>query len=104
MTIGVIIVLGIITLIFGSRPLITILVAGFLGWLLCDIDIDKEYSWYSGIWQGSFFVPNFIRHLVWGTPYKAELFTTGYNIWYWILSITSTIGYIFGGSRPNRNY
>ena len=104
MTIGVIIVLGILAFFFGSRPLITIIVAGLIGWLLCDIDIEKEYTWYSGIWQGLFFVPNFIRHLVWDTPYKAELYTTAYNVFYWIFSILSTLGYIFGGGRPNRDY
>ena len=104
MTIGVIIVLGILTFFFGSKPLVAILVAGLIGWLLCDIDVEKEYTWYSGIWQGIFFVPNFIRHLVWDTPYKAEIYTTAYNVWYWIFSISSTIGYVFGGGRPNRKY
>lgn len=102
MTIGVIVVLGILTFFFGSRPLITILVAGLVGWLLCDINVEKVYAWYSGIWHGVFFVPNFIRHLVWDTPYKAEVYTTGYNVGYWILSILSTIGYVFCGRRPNR--
>ena len=102
MTIGVIVVLIVITLLFGPRPLITILGLVVVGKLLCDIDIDKEYCWYSGIWQGSFFLSNFIRHLIWDTPYKAELYTVGYNIWYWIFSIISTLGFIFGGGKPNR--
>jgi len=80
MTIGVIIVLGIITFLFGSRPLISILFAGLIGWLFCDINVEKEYTWYSGIWQGIFFVPNYIRHLVWDTPYKAEIYTTAYRV------------------------
>lgn len=103
MTIGVIIVLVILTIIFGPRIFFTILTAGIIGWLLCDIDVEKEYTWYSGIWQGMFFVPNYIRHLVWDTPYKAELYTTAYNVWYWIFSIWSTISYLFGGGRPNRD-
>lgn len=104
MSICVIIVLGILTLIFGSRLLVTVLVSGLMGWLLCDIDVDKEYTWYSGIWHGIFFVPNFIRFLVWDTSYKAELYTTGYNIWYWIFSIVTTVSYIFGGGSRNRQY
>ena len=43
-------------------------------------------------------------NLVWDTPYKAELYTTAYNVFYWIFSILSTLGYIFGGGRPNRDY
>lgn len=104
MTIGVFIILAILTFVFGPRLLIMILVSGLIGWLLCDIDIDKEYSWYSGIWQGLFFVPNFIRYLVWDTPYKADIYTIGYNIWYWILSIISTLGFLFGGRQPRHRY
>lgn len=104
MTFVVIIVLGILTFLFGPRPLIFVLVSGFIGWLLCDIDVEKEYTWYSGIWHGLFFVTNFIRYLVWDTPYKAELYTSAYNVFYWIFSILSTIGLLFGGRRPNRDY
>lgn len=103
MTIVVIIALVVLTFIFGLRPLSAILVAGLIGWLLCNINVEKEYFWYSGIWHGMFFVPNFIRHLVWHTPYKAELYTTAYNIWYWIFSIGSTFGYLFSGGRPNNH-
>ena len=45
------------------RLIITVLVYSFFGWLLCDIDPDKEYSWYSGIWHGLFFVAFFIGFL-----------------------------------------
>ena len=99
MTIVVIIVLGLLTFFFGLRPLIYVLVSGLIGWLLCDIDVEKVYTWYSGIWHGLFFVPNFIRHLVWNSPYKAEFYTTAYNIFYWIVSIISTFDFIFGGRR-----
>lgn len=99
MTIVVIIVLGLLTFFFGLRPLIYVLVSGLIGWLLCDIDVEKVYTWYSGIWHGFFFVPNFIRHLVWDSPYKAEFYTTAYNIFYWIVSIISTFDFIFGGRR-----
>ena len=101
MSIVVCIVLVVLCILFGPKPLITILIYGFIGWLLCDIDVYKEYSWYSGIWQGLFFVPNYVRHLVWDTPFKAEMYTTAYNIFYWIFSVFSTIGYLFGSINRN---
>lgn len=104
MTIGIIIVLTVIYFLLGPRPIITIIVALVLGKLLCDIDVAKEYVWYSGIWHGLFFVPNFIRYLILDAPYKAELYTSAYNVFYWIFSILSTIGYLFGGGRPERQY
>lgn len=103
MATGVFVVLCIISFIFGLRPLIYIFVAALVGRFLCDIDINQVYTWYSGIWQGAFFVPNFIRHLIWDTPYKAELYTTGYNIWYWISSILSTLGFLFTGDGSTRD-
>lgn len=36
------------------RIIITILVYCFVGWLLCDINPYKYYTWYSGIWHGLF--------------------------------------------------
>lgn len=104
MTTGVIIVLGILGFIFGPRPIIFVLVSGLIGWLLCDINIEKEYTWFYGIWHGIFFLPNYVRHLVWDTPFKADLYTTGYNVWYWIVSISSTLGYITGGANGRRDY
>lgn len=88
------------------RLIITVLVYSFLGWLLCDIDPDKEYSWYSGIWHGLFFVANFIRSIFFDALYKAENYTTAYNIFYWIFSILSVFGFFFGGSGSSsrRNY
>lgn len=65
---------------------------------MCDIDVGKEYFWYSGIWHGLFFEANFIRHVFLDSdiPYKAEIYTTAYNVWYWISSVFSTIGFICG--------
>ena len=97
MTIGVIIVLGILTFFFGSKPLVTILVAGLIGWLLCDIDVEKEYTWYSGIWHGMNFIGNFTRSIFTDAIYKADYYTTAYNIWYWIWSIAS----VFWGLIPS---
>ena len=43
-----------------TRIFVFIFVSCFIGWLLCDIDPNKTYTWYSGIWHGMFFIPNFI--------------------------------------------
>jgi hypothetical protein len=81
------------------RLIITILVYSFIGWLLCNIDAAKEYAWYSGIWHGMFFIPNLIRSWFSDALYKAEFYTTAYNVFYWIFSILSVIGFLF---RPSR--
>ncbi|MBD5320424.1 MAG: hypothetical protein HDS07_05980 [Bacteroides sp.] len=81
-----------------TRILITILVYSFFGWLLCDIDSAKEYTWYSGIWHGMFFIPNLIRSWFGDAIYKAETYTTGYNVFFWIFSILSVIYFLFGGN------
>jgi hypothetical protein len=76
-----------------------------VGWLFCDIDPVKEYTWYSGIWHGLFFVVNFVRSWFTDALYKAESYTTAYNIFYWIFSILSVLGFLFGGSsRSSREY
>ena len=89
--------------VFGLRPFITILVYCFLGWLFCDIDPAKEYTWYSGIWHGMFFVANWIRSWFGDVLYKADNYTTAYNVFYWIFSILTVIGFLFP-SRRNKNY
>ena len=94
------IVIPLIIWTLGIRPIIWIFVCSFVGWLLCDIDITKEYMWYSGIWHGIFFVPNYIRYLIWDSPYKAEIYTNAYNFFYWIFCILSTIAFLFGGYVP----
>lgn len=97
-----IIILVILTILFGPRILIMVLVYCFAGWLLCDIDAGHYYTWYSGIWHGMFFPVNFIRSLIWEAAYKATEFSTGYNIFYWIFSVLSSIGFLFGGSRARK--
>ena len=76
------------------RTIISLLISIFLAWWICDIDPAKEYTWYSGIWQGLFFVPNLIRSWFGDALYKAESYTTAYNIFYWIFSILSVLGWI----------
>lgn len=65
---------------------------------LCDIDPDKTYSWYSGIWQGIWFFPNLIRSIFTDGLFKAENYTTGYNIWWWIMVIGQCLGILGGGA------
>lgn len=80
------------------RILITIAVYSFFGWLLCDIEPGKEYTWYSGIWHGLFFVVNWVRSWFSDALFKADVYTASYNVFYWIFSIFSVLGFIFGGS------
>lgn len=82
--------------------IIRILIYIFLGWLLCDIKPAEEYSWYSGIWHGTFFVINLVRSWFSDALYKAEIYTSAYNVFFWIFSILSVIGLIFGGTGNSR--
>jgi hypothetical protein len=87
-----------------TRIIITILVYCLAGWLVCDIDPTREYYWYSGIWHGMFFVVNWVRSCFFDCLYKAEIFSTAYNVFYWIFAILSfpmTFGTFFG-YRPDR--
>lgn len=88
-----------------TRLLIILIVCEFFGWLLCDIDPTQVYTWYSGIWHGLFFPVNFIRGLFTDALYKAVHYTAAYNVFYWIFSILSVLGFIGGGTGdPRRNY
>lgn len=78
------------------RLIITILIYCFLGWLLCDIDPGESYSWYSGIWHGLFFAPNLLRSWFTDAIFKAEIYTSAYNVFYWIFAVLSVIGFVFG--------
>ncbi len=81
------------------RLTIYILVSCFIGWLFCDIDPDESYTWYSGIWHGMFFVPNLIRSWFSDALYKAEDYTSAYNVFWWIFTIIDVFANLFGGSR-----
>lgn len=37
--------------------LLGMVIAKFFG----DIDLEKTYTWYSGIWHGMIFIPNLVR-------------------------------------------
>lgn len=81
------------------RLTIYILVSCFIGWLFCDIDPDESYTWYSGIWHGMFFVPNLIRSWFSDALYKAEDYTSAYNVFWWIFTIIDVFANLFGGCR-----
>lgn len=63
------------------RFIITALVCCILSRLLCDINPDKYYTWYSGIWHGFFFIPNLLRSWFGDALYKANDCSTAYNVW-----------------------
>ncbi len=98
------ILLFILYIIFGYRLIIQLLLWMLISYWLCDITPNETYSWYSGIWHGMFFVPNFLRSLHSNTLYKAEYYTTAYNIWWWSSTIVLTISFIFGEKGNNRYY
>lgn len=53
---------------------------------LCNIDPDKYYVWYHGIFHGFFAIPNWIASFFDSSILcKAENYSTGYNIWWWIV-------------------
>lgn len=87
-----------------TRIIVTILVYSFFGWLLCDIDPNEEYGWFSGIWHGLFFIANWIRSWFWDVLYKAENYTTAYNVFFWIFSILSVLGFLFAPVKKERYY
>lgn len=66
-----------------------ILSIGFC-WAVCDIDTEKTYTWYAGIWHGLFFVQHLICGLFSDNVYKACHFTSAYNTWWWITVIVNT--------------
>ena len=79
--------------------IIIVLICCFVSWLFCNIDNEKMYSWYAGIWHGIFIVPNFVRSLFTDALYKAEHYTAAYNVFYWIFSIVSVTATIFGSRK-----
>lgn len=79
--------------------ILRILIYCFLGWLLCDINPNESYTWYSGIWHGMFFIPNLLRSIFTDAIFKANSYTAAYNVWWWIFTILSCLGAVFGDAR-----
>ena len=68
-----------------------IVISCFIALWICDIDPVKTYSWTGGIWHGIFFIPNLILSISSETIYKANYYTMGYNVFWWIFTIISPI-------------
>lgn len=74
-----------------------VLYFSFAAWF-CHIQPDVTYTWYSGIWHGVFIIPNWIMGLFNDSILcKAQNYTIGYNIWWWIMLITEILSIILGG-------
>jgi len=53
---------------------------------LSDIDPLMEYNWYDGFMHGILAIPNWIYSFFdHDVLCKAQLYTTGYNVWWWIM-------------------
>lgn len=75
---------------FIKSIILQVIILCFLGWLLCDIQPDKYYSWYYGIWHGLFMVANFVRSLIFDDVlFKAVHHTNVYSVFYWIFGVIS---------------
>ncbi len=74
------------------RFVLGVIVYIFIGWILCPIDQFETYSWYSGIWHGTFFVPNLVKdYFVQPTPFIAETCTAAYTVFYYIFALFSVL-------------
>ena len=62
----------------------------------------QRYRQYAGIWHGMFFVVNLVRSWFTDALYKAEIYTAACNVFYWIFSILSVLGFLFGGTGSTR--
>lgn len=65
-----------------------------VGWLFCNITPGDTYSWYSGIWHGMFFPVNLVRSLLVGALFKADNYTTAYNVFWWIVVVSWAISFL----------
>lgn len=73
------------------KNIVILIIYCVIGWCFCDIDPVKEYSWYSGIWHGIFSAANAVKCIFTDSLFKAEEYTTAYNVFYWIFSIISDL-------------
>lgn len=93
--------LALISLILNSA--IYIAIACFVASWICDINPDKYYSWYYGIWHGLFCIPNWIRSFFDSDVLcKANTYTAWYNFWWWLILIVTILRFFGGGSRDER--
>lgn len=98
-------ILGTIGCLTGSVGCLFFLVVGiaisaFIARWLCTIDAEEYYVWYQGLWHGLFIIPNWI--MSWFNDdvlCKAENYSTGYNVCWWIVLIWQILSLIGGGSQ-----
>lgn len=45
------------------------------------------------------FIPNWFRSWFGDAMYKANYYTTGYNVWWWITTFFSSVSFIIGGAN-----
>lgn len=86
----VLVLLTILAFMGGCLPLVELVISMVLSHFVCDISPETAYTWYSGIWHGLFFLPNWMWNGINGSLYKAENYTTAYNVLWWIFTISST--------------
>lgn len=72
-------IIFIVVLFFGVMSAI----ASFL----CDIDPLKSYSWFWGIWHGTFAPYNYVRSWFTDAYVEAPIHTTAYGVFFWVTAV-----------------
>lgn len=66
-----------------------LVVAIVLAVFICEINPDVTYTWYAGLWQGLFFIPNFILWVFRDGLFVAAHSTLGYKVCYALMALMS---------------
>lgn len=78
---------------------ISLMIIGIIAHWLCWINPHETYTWYSGIWHGLWFFPNLILSFFTNTLFKAEHYTTSYNLFWWATVVLQCSGILLGSRR-----
>ena len=65
------------------------MVAIVLAVFVCEINPEVTYTWYAGLWQGLFCIPNFILWVFRDGLFVAAHSTTGYKVCYALMALMS---------------
>jgi hypothetical protein len=79
--------------------LVIFIITCWLSTVICKIEPNESYTWYSGIWHGLFVVQHWI--MSWfsdGVLLKAPIRTSGYTFWWWTVVIIICLGLLSGTS------
>ena len=74
-------------------------------WFICSVcdagpQLGEEYGFFSGIWHGMFSVGSIIRSwFVDGVVTKAEYYTSGYNVMWWLGTIGTWVNIFVQGVK-----